>query len=207
MAKDIDFQKFVDLFPVMEKQTYTLSGAQIPSQIPGAPMHSSRIGMDTTNCVKFTFWMVAKAFDLTFTYDTMKAWMVGRDMVEVPGYGPLAAKKLNVATDSPGEGMYLVQFFRNVKTKNGHSLFVIDHCKKTDKILTLEAVGGTQNGAGWYEIGALRDIKNPGPDWRDKVNHTWQSRFGKWPAVHYTRLNVDPASIQAFLGGYCLDRI
>ena len=163
----------------------------MPSQIPGASMHHSRIGSDTTNCVKFTFWMVAKAFDLTFTHDTMKAWMVGRDMVEVPGYGPWAAKKLGVATDSPGEGMYLVQFFRNMRTKNGHSLFVVDHCKQTDKILTLEAVGGKLNGAGWYEIGALRDV---------------QSRLGKWPACHYVRLNVDPASIKAFLGGYCLDK-
>ena len=42
MAKEIDFQKFVDLFPSMEKQTYTLSGAQTPSQIPGARMHASR---------------------------------------------------------------------------------------------------------------------------------------------------------------------
>lgn len=206
MAKEIDFQKFVDLFPSMEKQTYTLSGAQTPSQIPGARMHASRIGMDTTNCVKFTFWMVAKAFDLTFTSDSLKAWMVTKDMVEVPGYGPWAAKELGVATDSPGEGMYLVQFFRNMRTKNGHSLFVVDHCKETDKILTLEAVGGKIDGAGWYEIGALRDVKNPGRDWRDKVTETWQSRLGKWPACHYVRLNVDPESIKAFLGGYCLDK-
>ena len=96
----------------MTPQEYKLSGAQIPSQIPGAPMHSSRIGMDSTNCVKFTFWMVAKAFNLTFTPDLLKAWMVGKTMSEVPGYGPYATKQLGIATDAPGRGMHLVQFFR-----------------------------------------------------------------------------------------------
>jgi len=202
----INFQKFVDLFPHMTPQEYKLSGAQIPSQIPGAPMHSSRIGMDSTNCVKFTFWMVAKAFNLTFTPDLLKAWMVGKTMSEVPGYGPYATKQLGIATDAPGRGMHLVQFFRNTKTMNGHSIFVVDRCPETDKILTLEAVGGSQNGAGWYQIGPFRDVLNPGPDWVDKVTQTWNGRLSTQEALHVVKLDVDPESIQSFLRGYCKKR-
>ena len=41
---------------------------------------------------------------------------------------------------------------------------MIDHDEETGKILTLEATNVSKlNGAGWAQIGNLRDVLNPGP--------------------------------------------
>jgi hypothetical protein len=81
---------------------------------------------------------------------------------------------------------------------SGHSVIVVQHDRKTDKILTLEA-SSTIDGAGWYEIGPLRDVYNPGPNWVKKVKQTWASRFGGVKALHVVRLNISVESIREWL--------
>ena len=92
---------------------------------------------------------------------------------------------------------WLVQYFT---ATGGHSLIVLVHDQDTDKILTLESNSYYNiDGAGWGGIGNLRDVPNPGPDWKDKTNQTWKSRIESKLAVHAVRLNVDSDSIRAWL--------
>lgn len=197
----IDFQRFVDLFPELSQQKYKLSGAQCPSNPPG--MILKRIGYETSNCVLFTSWIVSAAFEgVEFTKDQWSNWMVSKDtpaVLPVPGYGPRVCLDWGIATTSPGVGPYIVQYFTET---GGHSLIVVQHDLETDKILTIECNSvGKLNGVGWYEIGNLRDVPNPGKNWTNKVKQTWQSRFGSKVAVHVARLLIDPESIQKFLEG------
>jgi hypothetical protein len=195
----IDFQRFVDLFPEVSRQKYKLSGAQCPSNPPG--MTLKRIGYETSNCVLFTSWVISKAFTgVEFTKDQWSQWMVSKSppkVLPVPGYGPKVCLDWDIATTSPGEGPYLIQYFTET---GGHSMLVIQHDKETDKILTLESNSAYKlDGVGWADIGNLRDVPNPGKDWTKKVKQTWQSRFGSKVAVHVVRLKVDPGSIRKFL--------
>jgi hypothetical protein len=196
----IDFARIASFFPEMFPQKYRLSKAECPSNPPG--MSLKRIGDDWTNCVLFTSWILSKAFEgVSFTKDQWSRWMVSTDskMIGnppiVPNWGPKVAIEWGVATSSPGKGVHLVQSFSG---SSGHSFIVVDHCDITDKILTLESVG-SHDGAGWMQIGPLREVLNPGPDWRDKVTQTWGSRFGRFDAFHISRLHVDPKSVQEWL--------
>ena len=198
----LDFQRFVDLFPEVSRQKYKLSGAQCPSNPPGVSL--KRIGYETSNCVLFTSWIISAAFDgVSFVKDQWSQWMVSAappNPLPIPAYGPRVCLDWDIATTSPGEGMYLIQYF--TKSGGGHSMLVIDHDPETDKILTLESNNAYKlNGVGWADIGNLRDVPNPGPrkEWTRKVKQTWQSRFGDKIAVHVVRLKVDPESIKKFL--------
>ncbi len=193
----LDWKQVVELFPQMLPQTYLLSGAQCPSNPPGVSL--KRIGTETTNCVLFTAWILSKAFpSVSFKGDQWSNWMVSYGCVDkdVPGYGPKVMQEWGQGTTAPGEGPWLIQLFRS--NGGGHSLIVVDHDRKTDKILTLEA-SSTINGAGWYEIGPLRDVINPGPNWTTKVQQTWASRFSGVQALHVIRLNISKESIREWL--------
>ncbi len=121
--------------------------------------------------------------------------MVGSTSERIPGYGPRVVLEWGKGTTSPGKGSYLVQYF----TENtGHSLIIVDHDESTDRILTLEA-SDSLDGAGWGEIGPLREVENPGKNWKDKVKQTWESRIQSKKAVHIVRLGIDPRSIQGWL--------
>ena len=197
----IDFQRFVDLFPEVSRQKYKLSGAECPSNPPGITL--KRIGYETNNCVLFTSWIISKAFTgVKFTKNQWSQWMVSDSppkILPVPGYGPKVCLDWDIATTSPGEGPYLIQYF--TKT-GGHSMIVLQHDRKTDKILTLESNSSYKlDGVGWADIGNLRDFPNPGPNWTKKVKQTWQSRFGSKVSVHVARLKIDPKSIEKFLEG------
>jgi len=194
----IDFQRVADLFPQMLPQKYKLSGAQCPSNPPGMSLRN--IGDEWTNCVQFTAWLLAWAFEgVSFSKDQWSRWMVGGDLAGnppiVPNWGPKVVIDWGVATSSPGNGAYLLQYFTST---GGHSLIVLAHDKQTDKILTLESVGGI-DGAGWGQIGPLRNVINPGPNWMDKVTQTWASRIEPKVAVHMARLAICPDSIQKWL--------
>jgi hypothetical protein len=181
----------------MMPQTYVLTDAQCPSNPPGVSLKN--LGQETTNCVLFTAWLLSKAFSgVRFAGTQWADWMVASDISSnaVPGYGPKVVQEWGCGTTSPGEGPWLVQFFRSNGT--GHSLIVVDHDLSTDKILTLEA-SSTINGAGWYDIGPLREVFNPGPDWCSRVNQTWSSRLGGVYALHMIRLNISTASIREWL--------
>ena len=81
-------------------------------------------------------------------------------------------------------------------------MIVLQHDRKTDKILTLESNSAYKlDGVGWADIGNLRDFPNPGRNWTKKVKQTWQSRFGGKVSVHIVRLKIDPKSIEKFLKG------
>ena len=58
----------------MFPQVYKLSGAQCPSNTPGISL--KRIGMETTDCVLFTSWLLSGAKPVTFTKDPWFMWMV-----------------------------------------------------------------------------------------------------------------------------------
>ena len=114
----------------------------------------------------------------------------------VPGYGPSVAMDWGIATTAPGRGVWLVQYFT---ATGGHSMLVVDH-NEDDKILTLEANSAYGlDGAGWGEIGNLRDVPNPGLRWMDSVTQTWESRMDGKVGVHAARLAVDPASVKRWL--------
>jgi len=107
----------------------------------------------------------------------------------VPNWGPRVAIEWGAGTTAPGDGPCLIQYF--TQGGGGHSLIVVDYDPETDKILTLESNSAYGlNGCGWGEIGNLRDVFNPGPDWTKKVTQTWQSRFGSKVALHVARLNL-----------------
>lgn len=199
--EDISFSDVAELFPQMYPQTYTLHGAQCPSNPPG--MSLKNIGNDTTNCVQFSAWLLSYAFEgVRFTKTQWSKWMVSGDLQGkppvVPNWGPRVVLEWGRGTTEPGKGAYLIQSFTS---GGGHSYLVIDHDEESGKILTLEATSALNlNGAGWAQIGNLRDVHNPGPDWKDKVTQTWESRIQRPNvAVHMVRLAIDPQSIQEWL--------
>ena len=198
LSLPIDFARVADLFPQMMKQKYRLSDAQCPSNPPGMSLRG--IGSEWTNCVQFTAWLLSMSFDgVKFTKDQWRKWMVSGDYEGtppvVPNWGPRVILEWGCGTTSPGKGAYLVQYFTK---RGGHSLIVLDHDEESDRMLTLEAVGSLE-GAGWGDLGALRDVPNPGLKWATKVRQTWSGRFNDKVAVHMVRLAIDPESIQRWL--------
>jgi len=191
----INFQVVAELMTQLVPQTYVLSGAQCPSNPPG--MTLKNIGHETTNCCTMTGWLLGWAFEgVSFTSNQWKLWMVATtdsgNVPTVPNWGPRVTLEWGVATTAPGNGPCLIQYFTET---GGHSLIVVDYDAETDKILTLESNSAFGlDGCGWGQIGNLRDVFNPGPNWKDKVSQTWQSRFGSKIAVHVTRLHITGVS-------------
>ena len=197
----IKFSQVAALFPQMMPQKYTLHDAQCPSNPPGVSLRD--IGDEWTNCVQFTSWLLALAFDgVSFSGSQWSRWMVGGDLQGkppiVPNWGPKVVLDWGCGTTEPGKGAYLIQSFTS---SGGHSYIVVDHDEETGKILTLEATNVSKlNGAGWAQIGNLRDVVNPGPNWKDKVTQTWEGRVqNPNVAVHRVRLAIDHQSIQDWL--------
>ncbi len=186
----IDFQAVADLLPQLTTQRYTLHGAQYPSNPPGIKLKN--IGTETTNCT-VTAWLLGWAFaGVSFTKAQWSLWMVSSadqgNVPTVPNWGPRVAIEWGAATTAPGDGPYLIQYFTET---GGHSLIVVAYDEETDKILTLESNSAYGlDGCGWGEIGNLRDVSNPGPDWTKKVTQTWTSRFGSKVALHVARLHI-----------------
>ena len=196
----IKMQAIVDLFPQVSKQTYKLVGAETPVQPNGIRLSSSVVGNDTINCTQFTTFIVSQAFKTKWTSDQWARWQntgMQRKTLDVPNYGPRVALDWGIGTTAPGNGPWLIQYFTQT---GGHSLIVLVHDEETDKILTLESNSHYDiDGAGWGGIGNLRDVPNPGPDWKDKTTQTWKSRIESKLAVHAVRLSVEPESIQEWL--------
>tara|TARA_R110000824_G_scaffold93519_8_gene226115 strand:- start:80 stop:904 length:825 start_codon:yes stop_codon:yes gene_type:complete len=187
-------------FPAMLSQTYSLHDAQCPSNPPGLQLRN--IGASTTNCVQFLGWLLPVAFNkaypsIRFSGDQWKHWMVAASPTDtVPNWSPRVLLEWGVGTTAPGPGPWLVQMFSIGNA--GHNVLVLAHDAETDKILTLEATNVAKlDGAGFYEIGNLRDIINPGPDWPSKVTQTWQSRFGSMQAIHVCRVSI--TGVEAWL--------
>ena len=194
----IDFARVADLFPQLMKQKYRLSDAQCPSNPPGMTLRN--IGDEWTNCVQFTAWLLSNAFaGVRFNKEQWRRWMVSGDYEGnppiVPNWGPRVILEWGCGSTAPGKGAYLVQYFTR---RGGHSLIVVDYDPESDRMLTLEAIGGLE-GAGWYGLGALRDVPNPGLQWAKKVRQTWSGRFDDKVAVHMVKLAIDPESIQRWL--------
>ena len=187
----IDFQAVVDLLPQLIPQRYSLHDAQCPSNPPGISLKN--IGDETTNCCTMTAWLLGWAFaGVSFSSEQWKLWMVSTtdrgNVPVVPNWGPKVAIQWGAGTTAPGQAPCLIQYFTE---SGGHSLIVVDYDEETDKILTLESnSAGKLDGCGWYQIGNLRDVFNPGPDWKSKVTQTWTSRFGSKVAVHIARLEI-----------------
>ena len=197
-TKPIDWKELVSLLPEFLEQKYQLSQAQCPSNPPGVTL--KRLGYETTNCVQFTAWLLSSSFpSAMFRGDQWSEWMVSGSVpsgvTPVPGYGPRVVMEWGYATTAPGKGPWLVQYFTGT---TGHSLIIVAHDPKTDKILTLEAVGSL-GGVGWGELGALRDTFNPGPSWVERVTQTWSSRLGSKVAVHVVQLAISSESVQNWL--------
>ena len=196
----IDMQAIVDLFSQVSEQTYKLVGAQTPVQPNGIRLNSSVVGDETINCTQFTTFMVSQAFKTKWSSDQWARWQntgMQKKTLDVPNYGPRVALDWGIGTTAPGDGPWLIQYFT---ATGGHSLIVLVHDQETDKILTLESNSYYNiDGTGWGGIGNLRDIPNPGPNWKDKTTQTWKSRIESKLAVHAVRLNVDSDSIRAWL--------
>ena len=180
----VKFSDVAKFFPQMFPQVYKLSGAQCPSNPPG--MSLKRIGSETTNCVLFTAWLLSAALPVTFTKEQWSLWMVSTTDSRVPSYSPRVIMDWNAGSPAPGDGPWLVQWFTS---SGGHSLIVLDEDPETGKILTLEA-NDSINGAGWNQIGPLREVANPGINWKDKVTQTWSNRVYSKRAVHIVRLAI-----------------
>jgi hypothetical protein len=180
----VKFSDVAKFFPQMFPQVYKLSGAQCPSNPPG--MSLKRIGSETTNCVLFTAWLLSAALPVTFTKEQWSLWMVSTTDSRVPSYGPRVIMDWNAGSPAPGDGPWLVQWFTS---SGGHSLIVLDEDPETGKILTLEA-NDSINGAGWNQIGPLREVANPGINWKDKVTQTWSNRVYSKRAVHIVRIAI-----------------
>ena len=146
--------------------------------------------METTNCVLFTAWLLSAAMPVTFTKDQWSMWMVSASdtsaVPQVPGYGPRVIMEWGAGSPAPGEGPWLVQWFTNT---GGHSIIVLADDPDTGKILTLEA-NDSIDGAGWNQIGPLRDVPHPGSNWAEKVTQTWGNRVYSKRAVHIVGLNI-----------------
>ena len=198
----IEFSEVAAFFSEMLPQRYKLSGAQCPSNPPGVSLRADRIGNEWTNCCQFTAWLLGKAFESTgvaFRGSQWSEWMVSSNtstaVPAVPGYGPGVILQWRRGSTAPGDGPWLCQTFTE---SGGHSLIVVSHDRKTDRVLTLEAAGSI-DGAGWGGIGPLREVLNPGPDWASSVSQTWESRFGNKRAVHCVELAISPESVRSWL--------
>lgn len=198
--QSIEMQDIVALFPQVAQQTYKLAGAQTPVQPNGVRLNASLIGDETINCTQFTTFIVSQAFKTRWTSDKWARWQntgMQRKTLDVPNYGSRVALDWGIGTTAPGDGPWLIQYFT---ATGGHSLIVLVHDEETDKILTLESNSHYHiDGVGWGGIGNLRDVPNPGADWKDKTTQTWKSRIESKLAVHAVRLFVEPESIQAWL--------
>ncbi len=182
---EVSMSQVSNLFSNFMTQTYQLSGAQCPSNPPGVSL--KRIGTETTNCVLFTSWLLSAAFEgVRFTGDQWSKWMVSTsDDGSIPNWGPSVAVDWGTGSPQPGKGPWLVQWFTS---SGGHSLIVLAE-NEDGKILTLEA-NDSIDGAGWNDIGPLREVLNPGPDWASKVTQTWTNRIYSKRAVHIASLNI-----------------
>ena len=178
MKKSVSMDELVELFPTVDKQTYRLKGGQTPGQPNGVRLSARVVGSDSINCTQLTTWIVSQAFKTRWTFDQWARWQntgVQKKTGRIPDYGARVVLDWGIATTAPARGVWLVQYF--TKT-GGHSMLVVDHDPETDKILTLEANSYYGlDGVGWAEIGNLRDVPNPGPNWVDKVSQTWKSRI------------------------------
>lgn len=198
--ESIQMSDFAALFPEVSDQRYSLKHGQTPSQPNGVRLSSRVVGKETINCTQFTTWIVSRAFNTRWTSDQWARWQnTGRQkkIAQIPDYGPRVALDWGIATTAPVRGVWLVQYF--TKT-GGHSLIIVDHDPETDRILTLEANSYYGlDGVGWADIGNLRDIANPGPNWKDRVSQTWKSRIDSKVGIHAARLNIDAKSVQEWL--------
>jgi hypothetical protein len=189
----VEFSKVAELFPYLFPQTYVLSGAQCPSNPPGISL--KRIGQETSNCVLFTAWLLSTAFhnvypSIKFVGDQWSKWMVSgkapTGVAPAPDYGPKVIMEWGMGKPQPSApGPWLVQTFSET---GGHSYIVLAD-DPSGKILTLES-NASLNGCGWNQIGPLREIENPGPNWADKVTQTWANRIYSNRAVHICSLNI-----------------
>jgi hypothetical protein len=188
----VSFKDVAKLFPDLMSQRYLLSGAQCPSNPPGVSLR--RLGQETSNCVLFTAWLLSMAFNkqhpsVRFSGDQWSDWMVSKtpDVETIPGYGPKVVVEWGMGKPQPSsKGPWLVQWFTGT---GGHSLIVLAD-DPSSKILTLES-NDSIDGCGWNQIGPLREIENPGPNWADKVTQTWANRIYSKRAVHIVSLNIE----------------
>ena len=198
--KSITMADLVALFPTVSKQTYRLKGGQTPGQPNGVRLSARVVGSDSINCTQFTTWIVSQAFETRWTSDQWARWQntgVQKKIGKIPDYGSRVVLDWGIATTAPVRGVWLVQYL--TKT-GGHSMLIVDHDPETDKILTLEANSYYGlDGVGWAEIGNLRAVPNPGPNWKDRVSQTWKSRIDSKFGIHAARLNVDAKSVQDWL--------
>ena len=155
----------------------------------------------STNCVLFTAWTTAATYGKGFTGDQWNRWVIAGDTDIEAGGGPGVAVEWGIASWAdyvePGS-VYLVQYYRDVATRNGHSLFIIDYDKASQKILTLEANSAYAiDGVGFGELGNIATTK-PGPRWSSATDMPW-SRIKDQPLWYMAKLNM--AGVNTFLRG------
>lgn len=195
----LPFGAFVDLLPYLAQARYRMPG-QCPTAPAGVGLSSSYIGTEYTNCTMATAWLVSQAFGTAFSGDQWSRWQVWDQ--DSKGYGPGVTHEWEVGYQArekmkPLGGMWLIQYFRPV-FPSGHSMLVLDY-HRSGKILTLEAntAGAGLDGLGWGGIGPVRDIPNPGEDWHEKTDQTWEGRCSG--EVSMSRLYVEASSIETWL--------
>jgi hypothetical protein len=202
----VSWNTFVPLLGPAMKATYSLSYAQMPEFPPGVNFLSSRyLGETYTNCTMFTAYLLGLGFDRAFTLDDWQRWQLsGGYEYNYRNFGPgvcadWGVGKIVSPNNPPKDGVYLLQTITS--WPYGHSWMILDYDDATGKILTLESntnVSGI-NGVGFWDLGPIRNTN--AHDWRSRVHTTWKERTANASQISMCRLNIDHASVRAWIAG------
>jgi hypothetical protein len=201
----VPWSEFTPLLGPAMDATYSLTKAQMPEFPPGVTFLASKYrGRSRTNCTMFTAYFLGNGFGAPFTLEQWNEWQVAKGAE--PGlyehYGPGVCDEWGVGAlmpkgAVPRGGVYLIQSFTD--WPKGHSWLVLDYDEATGKILTLESntKGSGLNGVGFGGLGPIRSTN--AHDWKNRVSMTWEGRTKGYSQIHMARLDIDHASVLAWL--------
>jgi hypothetical protein len=153
----------------------------------------------------FTAYLLGLGFDRAFTLDDWQRWQLsGGYEYNYRNFGPgvcadWGVGKIVSPNNPPKDGVYLLQTITS--WPYGHSWMILDYDDATGKILTLESntnVSGI-NGVGFWDLGPIRNTN--AHDWRSRVHTTWKERTANASQISMCRLNIDHASVRAWIAG------
>jgi hypothetical protein len=161
-------------------------------------------GKKRTNCTWFTAYFIGTGMDVDFTENAAWVrWQIAKgENYDYRGYGPGVCADQGLGTlckpgAKPTGGVFLIQTLGT--WPYGHSWIVLDHCPGTDRILTLESntAGSGLDGVGFGGLGPIRTTN--AANWQQRTTMQWTKRTKSAREVHMTKLNIDHASVRAWI--------
>ncbi len=185
----------VDLLPNFYEFGYDLDNARYPFELDGVklPMGPPY----DNNCCTFVEALLVKAWqnehNIEWTPEKHGQMMI---LSSMDYFSPITAciqagiaEDINIHSAPPP--WTVVQGWRH-QWRGGHTFIIVDHDPFTDRVLVLESNSSYGlDGVGFRNIGKLRHITNPGPQWKDMdMVWTWEKIKSTYRYRKLARLKV-----------------